>query len=371
MPFLGLSAFFGSFAIRSMIEFKFKFKIQAKFVPPRLLFFVGMLIMCFSLNAQGPISDTIYQDDVQIDEIIKYGARDSSYYDVPSKKAYLFGGAYVETLTSKLNAGVIILDFEQHEVEASYILNTDSVPIEFPVFVESGETMTCKRMRMNTETQKVYIESLEVTQDELFFSMGVAKRYPSDQIHLKKGVLTTCDQEEPHYHFLLSKGVVVPEKRIVAGPMNLWISGIPTPIGLPFAFIPQQKERSFFRKSALWMDGVGTRNRTRIRHLNQIRKRTHCRCPPVRSEHFGNPADQRCASPDNHKNIHSHPFLDALTTRSAWMPLALVPFWDYTSTHASDCRVYPSGLLGALPRRRAAAEGLVRGGHQCELEPAR
>ena len=203
-----------------------------------------MLIMCFSHNAQRPISDTIYQDDQQIDEIIKYGARDSSYYDVKSKKAYLFGGAYVETLTSKLTAGAIILDFERHEVEASYIMNIDSVPIEFPVFVESGETMMCNRMRMNTETKKVYIESLEVKQDELFFSMGVAKRYPSDQIHLKKGVLTTCDQEEPHYHFLLSKGVVVPEKRIVAGPMNLWISGIPTPIGLPFAFIPQQKERT-------------------------------------------------------------------------------------------------------------------------------
>ena len=213
-------------------------------MPPRLFFFVGMLIMCFSLNAQAPISDTIYLDDQQIDEIIKYGARDSSYYDVTSKKAYLFGGAYVETLTSKLTAGSIILDFEGHEVEASYIMDSDSVAVEFPVFVESGETMTCKRMRMNTETQKVYIEVLQIKQDELFFTMGEAKRYPSDQIHLKKGVLTTCDQVEPHYHFLLSKGVVVPEKRIVAGPMNLWISGIPTPIGLPFAFIPQQKERT-------------------------------------------------------------------------------------------------------------------------------
>jgi hypothetical protein len=227
-----------------MIDFKFTFKIQTKVVPPWLLFFVGMLIMCFSLNAQRVISDTIYQDDQQVDEIIKYGARDSSYYDVPSKKAYLYGGAYVETLTSKLTAGAIIIDFDQNEVEASYILNADSMAIEYPVFVESGETMTCKRMRMNTETQKIYIEALQVKQDELFFNMGEAKRYPSDQIHLKKGVLTTCDQEEPHYHFLLTKGVVVPDKRIVAGPMNLWISGIPTPIGLPFAFIPQQKERT-------------------------------------------------------------------------------------------------------------------------------
>src|SRR3990167_2677979 len=109
--------------------------------------------------------------------------------------------------------------------------------------------------------------------------------------------------------------------------------------------------------------GGGTRNRTRVRHLNQIRKRPLCRCPPVRNEHFGNPADQRYACSDNHKHTHSHPFLESVTTRPAWMSLAIVPFWDYTSAYASDCRVYPSGILGALPRRRAATEGLVRGGH--------
>ena len=56
-----------------------------------------------------------------------------------------------------------------------------------------------------------------------------------------QGKLTTCDQKEPHYHFQLSKGVIVPEERIATGPMNLWINGIPTPIGLPFALIPDQK----------------------------------------------------------------------------------------------------------------------------------
>ena len=203
-----------------------------------------MLIMFFSVPGYTQITDTIYQEKPAVEEIIRYGARDSSYYDVVSKKAYLYGGAYLETLTTKLTAGFILIDLERNEVEASYLISSDSVLSEFPILEESGEMMTCNKIRMNTNTEKVYIESLKVKQEELFFEMGVAKRYPSDQIHLKKGILTTCDQEEPHYHFLLSKGVMVPEKRIVAGPMNLWISGIPTPIGLPFAFIPQQKERT-------------------------------------------------------------------------------------------------------------------------------
>ena len=66
----------------------------------------------------------------------------------------------------------------------------------------------------------------------------------------------------------------------------------------------------------------GTRNRTRVRHLNPIRKQTHCRYPPVRNEHLGIQADQRYASSDNHKHTHLHPFLDAFTTSRVWMPLA-------------------------------------------------
>lgn len=64
------------------------------------------------------------------------------------------------------------------------------------------------------------------------------------EIHFVEGRFTTCDLDEPHYHFQLSKAVMVPEKRIVTGPMNLWIAGVPTPIGLPFSYIPQQEDRT-------------------------------------------------------------------------------------------------------------------------------
>src|SRR3989338_6559667 len=43
--------------------------------------------------------------------------------------------------------------------------------------------------------------------------------------------------------FFLSRAILVPDKRIVTGPMNLWIMGVPTPLGLPFSVIPQRKER--------------------------------------------------------------------------------------------------------------------------------
>jgi len=213
-------------------------------MPLRFFFFVGVLIRCINLWCQGNIQDTIYQNSTGIDEIVRYGARDSSFYEVQTKKVYLYGGAYVETPTSKINSGIITIDFSNNEIEASYYMDAKGIAREFPEFTDANEKIICRKLRLNSNTKKAYLEALLVKQEELYFHMGTAKRYPTEDIHLIKGRLTTCDQEEPHYHFQLTRGVVVPEKRIVAGPMNLWISGIPTPFGLPFAFIPQRKERN-------------------------------------------------------------------------------------------------------------------------------
>lgn len=215
-----------------------------KLMPRRFFFFVAVLIRCVSFWGQVPKGDTLYLDKKGLDEIIQYGAKDSSYFDAKLKRAYLYGSAFVETQSAKIKAGVIVVDFNSNEIEASFRTNELGEEIEYPELTEGNETLTCHRLRLNSTTQKAYIEALSIKQEELYFHMGVAKRYPNEDIHLKQGVMTTCDQEEPHYHFQLSKAVVVPDKRIVTGPMNLWISGIPTPFGLPFAFIPQQKERT-------------------------------------------------------------------------------------------------------------------------------
>jgi hypothetical protein len=189
-------------------------------------------------------NDTISIIDSSISDIILYSSNDSIFNDLVGKKVHLYGNAKVEMGDIKLTAGYILIDLNANEVQASYRLGENGDKIELPAFSDGKESIVCLRMRYNTKTEKGYIEELAIKQDEFYFNMGEAKRYPNDEIHLKKGRLTTCDLEEPHYHFQLSKAVMIPEKRIVTGPMNLWVKGIPTPLGLPFALIPQQKERT-------------------------------------------------------------------------------------------------------------------------------
>ncbi len=212
-----------------------------------------LLIMCFSNKGYTQeigdssnviLRDTITVDDTAIKDPIYYSAQDSIYTDLKNKKIHLYRKATVDNGEVKIEAGYIMIDLDKNEVYATYIYDEDSSKIEHPQFSDGAEKIQASSIRYNFDTKKGYIEEVAIKQDENFLYMEVAKRHNNDQIHFKKGRFTTCDLEEPHYHFQLSKAVMIPEKRIVSGPMNLWVQGVPTPLGLPFIIIPQSEDRT-------------------------------------------------------------------------------------------------------------------------------
>ncbi|MFM6946634.1 MAG: putative LPS assembly protein LptD [Flavobacteriales bacterium] len=189
--------------------------------------------------------DTLFVNGESLNEIVTYKASEKIVHDVKNRRIYLYGAAEIQTEGYAIKSGYILIDLDSSQIEAKYRLDSIGKPQEFPELTEGSQTITCESLKFNYRTEKAYIKALAMKQDEFYFQMGTAKRQANDELHLKQGILTTCDLAEPHYHFQLSKGVLVPNERIVTGPMNLYVSGIPTPLGLPFAFIPtNQKERT-------------------------------------------------------------------------------------------------------------------------------
>lgn len=203
--------------------------------------------MCHSIVSYAqtvPIRDTVVLNDDSFGEIVYYSARDSIYADLKKKLVHLYGDAKVNNGDVSMSAGYILIDLNKNEVLAKYAFDKDSNKVEFPVFSDGSEEMKASSLRYNFDTKKGYIEDLAIQQDEIYLYMGVAKLQQNEDIHFRMGRFTTCNLEEPHYHFQLSKAVMIPDERIVTGPMNLWVKGVPTPLGLPFSVIPQQKERT-------------------------------------------------------------------------------------------------------------------------------
>lgn len=203
-----------------------------------------LLIMCVSQRSYAQIKDTVVINSGEIDKPIYYSAKDSIYSDLKNKKIHLYKNATIDNGDIQMKAGYILIDLEKNEVYATYIYDADSNRTELPEFSDGGEKIVASSIRYNFNTEKGYIEEVAIKQDENFLYMEIAKKHPNDEIHFRKGRFTTCDLPDPHYHFQLSRAIMIPEKRIVSGPMNLWIKGVPTPLGLPFIVIPQQEDRT-------------------------------------------------------------------------------------------------------------------------------
>ncbi len=203
-----------------------------------------LLIMFRNTSCIAQTRDTLYLEESSFNEKVYYSAEDSIFNDVPNKQIHLFGKARIKTADTDMKAGYLLIDLNKQEVLAKYSFDKDSNRIDLPTFTDGSEEIKAASIRYNFETKKGYIEELTLQPNEAFLYMGVAKKQANDEIHFKMGRFTTCNLPEPHYHFQLSRAVFIPEKRIVTGPMNLWVQGVPTPLGLPYAVIPQQKDRT-------------------------------------------------------------------------------------------------------------------------------
>lgn len=187
--------------------------------------------------------DTIYLNESDFGSVVTYSARDSIYSDFKKRQIHLYGNASLNYEGVDMKADYLLIDLDKNEVFATYTEDSLGKRIGAPVFADGGDTIKAASIRYNFTTKKGYIQEVAIQQDEIYLTMEVAKRQANEEVHFVRGKFTTCNLEEPHYHFFLSKAVMVPDKRIVTGPMNLWIMGVPTPLGLPFSIIPQKKDR--------------------------------------------------------------------------------------------------------------------------------
>ncbi len=187
--------------------------------------------------------DTLYMDDKSFDEVIYYNATDSIHSDLRKKQIHLVREAILIYGDITMTADYILIDIEKNEVTATFLTDSLGNQTGKPTFDDGTETMTASSIRYNFKTEKGYIEDVHTKQDENYLYMGVAKRHANEEVHFENGHFTTCDLEEPHFYFRMSRAILIPEKRIVTGPISLWVRGIPTPLWLPFAIIPQSRDR--------------------------------------------------------------------------------------------------------------------------------
>jgi len=176
----------------------------------------------------------------QLQDQVKYGARDSMRYDLAHQTVYLYGQATVKYQDVELTADRIKLDLGKKEVQAFGTTDSTGAPTGLPEFTQGGHKVSADSIRYNFETKEGLIREVRTNEDQLYALARLSKRHANGEVDSRGGMLTTCDRPHPHYHFATSKMIVIPDDKIIMGPAIMKIGNVPTPLVIPFGFFPNR-----------------------------------------------------------------------------------------------------------------------------------
>lgn len=189
-------------------------------------------------------NDTIKPKETLTD-VVEYTADDYVKISRRKQQIHLYNNAEVIYDDMQINAGHIIIDYSKNEVYALGIVDTTETYTQAPIFKQGKEEVKPDSIRFNFDTRKALIYNSRTEQGDINVNAAVVKRENDSTYYMKEMILTTSKNlDDPEYYFRIRKAKFVPKKKIVAGLTNMYIYGVPTPLGLPFAYFPLTQEQT-------------------------------------------------------------------------------------------------------------------------------
>ena len=178
------------------------------------------------------------QKKSSLEDPVKYEAKDSIVFFMDTKHAMLYGDAKVDYQNINLTAEQITISMDSSVVHA--IGTKDSLEHwqGKPVFTQGSDSYESEEMSYNFETRKGFITNVTTVQQEGFLYSKEAKKGDGDELFMRKGTYTTCDEEHPHFYIALSRAKVHTGKSVFSGPAWLVVEDVPLPLAVPFAYFP-------------------------------------------------------------------------------------------------------------------------------------
>ena len=192
-----------------------------------------------SSNIEGPI---LYSS-----EIIKY--------NVNQEETDLHGDAKIDYTNMNLDAGYININWVTNILEAKPQSSLDSTfNILKPTIIERGrDPMVGNEMVYNLSTKKGSVIKGRTGAEDGFYTGSQIRNQDKETIFIDNSTYTTCDLENPHFHFASNKMKMINDDKVIAKPITFYINNIPI-IGLPFGVFPHKGGR---RQSGWIMPGYG------------------------------------------------------------------------------------------------------------------
>ena len=193
--------------------------------------------------------DTVKTDSIKpvketLTDVVEYYGEDYVLLNKKESKVYMYNKAFIIYEDMRIDAGLIILDYNKNEVSAKGI-DSAGVYSQRPIFVQANNRVEPDSIRYNFDTEKAIVYNSRTEQNGMSVISEVTKKVNDSVVYLRNVKFTTSKNiDDPEYYFYTRKAKFVPKKKVVTGLTNMYIADVPTPIGLPFAYFPLTEDRT-------------------------------------------------------------------------------------------------------------------------------
>ncbi|HEU5164489.1 MAG TPA: putative LPS assembly protein LptD [Chitinophagaceae bacterium] len=177
-----------------------------------------------------------------LDAPVEYEAADSVVVLLKDKKVVLYGKAKMHYKDIDLTAPKMELDQQTQILTAFKSVDSTGDLIERAHFSQGETKFQSDTIRYNFKTQKGLTKNTFTMMNEIVMSAEKSKRI-GNVLYARRGVLSTCNLDDPHFGFRYDKIKVVNNKVAITGPIHPEFEGVPIPLYLPFGFFPMNKGR--------------------------------------------------------------------------------------------------------------------------------
>ena len=205
--------------------------------------------MPFFVSSQEKEIDSIQNDSIKKEKFLldKVNRKAKGFIRINNKKKtiLLYDNAELKYMNIELRAGIIEFDWENNIVSAGRIIDSLGNITQTPIFKQGMDEVNPDSLRYNFDTKKALIWNSRSEQSDMnVFSEATKKENDSIYFIKEAKVTTSKNIDDPEYYIRIRSGKFIPKNKIIAGPSNLYIYDVPTPIFLPFAFFPLNENRN-------------------------------------------------------------------------------------------------------------------------------